>query len=356
MMHSILQGMIGQLIGGIDPNAFVIRVKTDNAGTSANNQFTLPVPGFGTYDYTIDWGDGTIETHTTDTPKTKTYPTAGIYTIKISGTFPNIRFNNGGDNLKLVETVNFGDVGWVNLQSAFQGCTNNVINVNCTGNFDLVTVAANAWQNNTNLGFFPAIDMPICTNITGAWTNCNLTNFPLINLSSVIGAGDFNRGAWQNNRFTSFPAIDMPNGTDFRDTWRDCDLTSFPVVNLGTNKTNVDFRGTWRNNNFDSFPALDLSKGTNFGGFNLGSWQGCGVIADFATRNFYGMTNGQNLFNGTTIPTSDCSDIYITQRANNANTGVSLHMGNSKYNASASTARSELVSIQSWSLIDGGLE
>ena len=33
---------------------FVISVKTDNAGTSLDNQFTLP--WIGTYD--IDWGDG----------------------------------------------------------------------------------------------------------------------------------------------------------------------------------------------------------------------------------------------------------------------------------------------------------
>ena len=352
-MNSILPGIIGQLFSSVD-NDFVIRVKTDNVGTSATNQFTLPVPGFGTYDYTIDWGDGTIETHTTDTPKTKTYPTAGIYTIKISGTFPNIRFNNGGDKLKLVETVNFGDVGWVNLQSAFTGCTNNVINVNCTGNFDLVTVADRAWLNNTNLGFFPAIDMPICINITRAWTNCNLTNFPLINLSSVISAGDFNGGAWQNNRFTSFPAINMPNCTDFRSTWRDCDLTSFPVVNLGTNKTNVDFRATWQNNNFVSFPALDLSKGTNFGGYNLGAWQGCGVITSFATRNFYAITNGQNCFQGTTLPTSDWSDILITQNANNSNNNVTFHGGSSTYNTTGGVARGELVSIQTWNITDGG--
>jgi hypothetical protein len=340
---------------------FIIRVKTDNAGTSASNQFTLPTFTFiSSYNYVIDWGDGVIESHTTNTSKTHTYPTAGTYTIKISGTFPRIHFNGGGDRLKLIETVNFGNVGWISFGDgnggAFQGCSNNVINPNCTGDFTGVLSAWNAWMNNVNLGLFPAIDMPNCTDIRGAWNNCQLLYFPLINLNSVVTAGVFLNGAWQNNRFTTFPAINMPNGTSFVETWRDCDLTSFPIVNLGTNKTNVDFRGTWRNNNFDLFPALDLSKGTNFGGFNLGTWQGCGVIANFQTRNFYGMTNGSNCFAGTTLPTSDYSDILVTQRANNVNTGVTLHGGSSKYNTAGGTARGELVSIQSWSIIDGGAE
>ena len=36
---------------------------------------------------TIDWGDGTIETASTSTPKTHTYQAKGSYTIKLSGTY-----------------------------------------------------------------------------------------------------------------------------------------------------------------------------------------------------------------------------------------------------------------------------
>ena len=42
-----------------DPSdAFIITIKTDNPGTSNDDQFTLP--WIGTYD--VDWGDGNTET------------------------------------------------------------------------------------------------------------------------------------------------------------------------------------------------------------------------------------------------------------------------------------------------------
>ena len=43
------------LIGMI---AFIITVKTDNAGTSNDDQFTIPCTGAG-YNYDVDWGDST---------------------------------------------------------------------------------------------------------------------------------------------------------------------------------------------------------------------------------------------------------------------------------------------------------
>ena len=36
---------------------FIMLVKTDNAGTSADDQFTIPTTETG-YNYDVDWGDG----------------------------------------------------------------------------------------------------------------------------------------------------------------------------------------------------------------------------------------------------------------------------------------------------------
>ena len=59
--------------------------------TTANESITIPTVGTG-YDYTIDWGDGTIETNQTG-GATHTYATAGTQTISISGDFTRIYFN-----------------------------------------------------------------------------------------------------------------------------------------------------------------------------------------------------------------------------------------------------------------------
>ena len=93
------------LAGGGDER-FIITVKTDNAGTSATNQFTLPITGTG-YAYDIETSDGQVITGLT-TGTTITFPTAGTYDIFISGAFPRCYFLNGGDRLKLLDIKNFG--------------------------------------------------------------------------------------------------------------------------------------------------------------------------------------------------------------------------------------------------------
>jgi hypothetical protein len=66
-------------------NRFIISVKTDNAGTSGTNQFTIPTTGTG-YLYDIETSDGqSILGNTGNT--TITFPSAGTYTIYISGIF-----------------------------------------------------------------------------------------------------------------------------------------------------------------------------------------------------------------------------------------------------------------------------
>jgi hypothetical protein len=265
---------------------FRMIVKTDNAGTSGSNQFTLPTAS-ETYNYTVDWGDGVIENITVSTAQTHTYPSAGIYTISITGTFPRISFNNGGDRLKVLEVVNFGEVGWARLDLAFFGCANMKINPFATGLFTSITTMQRAFLNCTVNNFFPIINIPSAASFENTWSGNDLSNFPLIDVSSgtdfratwrgnkltsfpllnmdnavSLGSGTLN-GAWQNNLLTEFPAINLPNGSDFSETWRNNQLASFPNVLLGTNKTNVVFTGTWRDNQLTSFPLLNMENAGN---------------------------------------------------------------------------------------------
>ncbi|MGB1089704.1 MAG: hypothetical protein ACPGYN_03060, partial [Schleiferiaceae bacterium] len=72
-----------------------------------------------------DWGDGGATSSITaynDADLAHSYATAGQYTITITGTFPNLYFNNGGDKLLVDEVVDLGDVGWTRLDKAFFGC------------------------------------------------------------------------------------------------------------------------------------------------------------------------------------------------------------------------------------------
>lgn len=119
---------------------FVTTWNTENAG-SATKTIEIPTNGTG-YDCYVDWDDGVTD-HVIGTPTgnkiTHLYSTTGIKTVKISGLFPTIKFNNAGDKLKLLTIENWGYISWVSLAYSFYGCANleghytdNPITDNCT--------------------------------------------------------------------------------------------------------------------------------------------------------------------------------------------------------------------------------
>ena len=56
-----MSGVVGPRLSSVIQTEFIMLVKTDNAGTSASDQFTIPTAGAG-YNYDVDWGDGTTDT------------------------------------------------------------------------------------------------------------------------------------------------------------------------------------------------------------------------------------------------------------------------------------------------------
>ena len=123
---------------------FITTWKTDNEGESNDNQITIPTIGGG-YNYTIDWGDGTIiETGITGT-KVHTYDSTGIYSVKISGLFPRFYMNDKHslstittDSLKLLSIEQWGTIKWTSMNKAFCGCKN--MKGNATDSPDLSVV------------------------------------------------------------------------------------------------------------------------------------------------------------------------------------------------------------------------
>lgn len=109
-------------------NAFTFTLKTDNAGTSNSDQFTLPLVSGGTYDFYIDWGDGAGADHITtynQVEVTHTYPTNGTYTVRIVGTITGWRFNDAGDDTKLINIRQWGNLDFGGtFNGGFFGCSN----------------------------------------------------------------------------------------------------------------------------------------------------------------------------------------------------------------------------------------
>ena len=88
-----------------------------------SGEFTL-LTQTGTYNATIDWGDGTSSTHTTGNP-THTYASAGQYQIKITGQYNGLRIdNNATQKDKLIAVNAWGNVGFTSFERAFYYCSN----------------------------------------------------------------------------------------------------------------------------------------------------------------------------------------------------------------------------------------
>lgn len=86
----------------------------------------------GTFNATIDWGDGNTSTISAynDPELIHNYASAGEHIVRVTGSFPTLAFNsNSGatvpDNAqKLKKVLQMGEVGWLNLRRGFQGCSN----------------------------------------------------------------------------------------------------------------------------------------------------------------------------------------------------------------------------------------
>jgi hypothetical protein len=105
------------------------------SGDATARTITLPLPntrseGTLSYNFTVDWGDGSSSTVTAynDANRIHTYADNGTYTVTITGTCEGWYFNNAGDKLKIVEVVNWGESpafnGFKRLYGGFNGCSN----------------------------------------------------------------------------------------------------------------------------------------------------------------------------------------------------------------------------------------
>ena len=170
------------IVGLLPETRLVFSVKTDNAGTSGTNQFTIPTTGSG-YSYDIETSDGqTITGNTGNT--TITFPSAGTYDVFITGAFPQFYFNNGGDKLKLIELKNFGTYaqGSTSQSRAFWGCSNLVISATDTGYFGSVTDFNLMFNSCSSLTSFPLIDTSSSTSFSQMFYECN--GFTTLDLNS----------------------------------------------------------------------------------------------------------------------------------------------------------------------------
>ncbi len=151
------------------------------AGSSANNQITIPTNPAYTYNYIVDWGDGQTDANVTG-DITHTYTTEGEYTINISGSFPSIYFNQSGDKLKIIEILSWGNIQWQTMENAFDGCENLNFDAIDAPDLSQVTTLKNMFRNCTRFnGIVNNWNVSTITDISGMFDGAQTFNRPLAN-------------------------------------------------------------------------------------------------------------------------------------------------------------------------------
>lgn len=129
---------------------FICKIKTDNAGGTASNQIGLPSSAIRSANYFVDWGDGTsqhiVAGVSGSSPAVHTYSSPGIYTLRFRGRIPQMRWEMVGEHLKLIEILQFGNIGWEIGQNAFINCSNLVVTATDGWHFRDMTSAQRLFQ------------------------------------------------------------------------------------------------------------------------------------------------------------------------------------------------------------------
>ncbi|MGX1929919.1 BspA family leucine-rich repeat surface protein [Flagellimonas sp. 2504JD4-2] len=178
---------------------FITTWKTDNSGVSENNQITIPTFPTGTYNYTVDWGDGNSDTNVTGAI-THNYAAPGTYTVSISGDFPHIYFGNQdpdnflGDEEKLLEINQWGSISWGSMFGAFAGCKNldivaqDIPDLSNSFSLSIMFLNCTSMVGNSSFGFW---DTSTITQANSVFRNAETFNQDIgsWNVSNVLNMG-----------------------------------------------------------------------------------------------------------------------------------------------------------------------
>jgi len=296
--------------GVIEEDKFISTWQTENAG-SATKTIVLPLEASGTYNFTVEWGDGNTDEIKAynQAEVTHVYASTGAYEVKIGGIINGFRFNDGGDKAKITDISQWGDLLIGNSGSYFYGCSS--LNVSATDVLDTssVTTFSNAFYNCSNL------------------TTLDVSNWDVSNVETF---------AFAFNGCYSLTTLDVSN-------WNTISVTTFAYLFQNCNHlTTLDV------SNWDTSSVTNLSRAFR----NCSSLDGLDISGFAITE----LDVAENILYGTTI--ANYSDVLINWAAQipNIQNEVVFGAGNNTYNDAGEAARDLLDNTYGWEITDGGHE
>ena len=264
---------------------FVTTWDTTQAGTSASDTITIPI-GTGDTEFTVYWGDGTSSTHTSG-PVSHTYAAPGTYTVAIVGDFPGINFDEATDNTtdanKLMSIEQWGNIAWQDLDDAFEGAGNLVINATDAPDLSGVTNLTEMFKDAVNVNAdLSNWDVSNITNMTrmffGATSfNQDISSWDTANVTTMngmfYGASAFNQniGGWDTSSLTDIGNM-FHDATAFNQdisAWDTSNVTNMIGTFYNATSFNQDISG-WDTSSVTSMQSM--FRGASVFDQNIGGW------------------------------------------------------------------------------------
>ncbi len=272
---------ITDLGGALPPPPFEFTIDTTatETGSSANDQYRLPLMSTGTYNFYVDWGDGTIGDQIiswNQAEATHTYATAGTYIIQILATAPvgetpsvdhiSWASQNGttltaaNDRLKVQGIAKWGSAQVYLNEYVFSDCSNLDITTTALPNFGSKVLRTSAFEN--------------CDSLSGNLSGWGTVSSPITGFGSLF----YKDAASSNPNFnfvfqaTSLLTQAFNNSTDFNnplDNWDVSNASGFTQTFRNATSFNQDISG-WDTGNSGAFNGMFI--GASSFNQNISSW------------------------------------------------------------------------------------
>lgn len=320
--------------------AFISKWNTWNTGpgSTAFNQLKLPLVDGGTYDFSVDWGDGTVSSidSASDPDVMHTYDSGQAdVTVKITGQLEGWSFNNTGDRNKLSEISQWGSLKLGNTGGYFYGAQNLAVTATDTPDLSGTTNLSRAFYE----AFGPQDDgQPDFRTVKiGNWDTSNVTN-----MSMMFGETfSFN---------TDLSAWNTSNVTNLSGMFRAARAFSQPLASWNVSKVE-DFSSMF----------IDTTYNQPLGSWNTASAKNLSYMFKFNTDfnqnlagwNVSGATNVSQLFHGS-LSTANYDALLNGWAGQAVQPGLTLDVGNTKNSGASAAAKGVLTATRGWTINDAG--
>ena len=196
----------------------------------------------------IDWGDGSTDTVTSNGTPSHTYAASGEYRVSMTGDLARINLGAAGSIAnRLVSIDSWGDIGWSSMKDAFRRASSMAYNATDAPDLSSVTdMSGMFWSTNAFNGNLSSWNVSSVTDMSNMFRDATSFDQPLAawNVSSVTDMSGMLQDATSFNQPLS--GWDVSSVTDMSDMSRNARAFDQPLADWNVSSV-TDMSGMFRN-------------------------------------------------------------------------------------------------------------